>query len=69
MPFLTRSQLAARWGCSVRSVDRRRQAGLLPWTDLAAGYGGRPMVRFELSEIEVFEERVRLNPKVGAEQC
>ena len=52
---LTRQQLARRWSVSVRTVDRLRQKGQLPWIDLSGGSGARPVVRFRVSEIEDYE--------------
>jgi hypothetical protein len=51
----TREQLARRWSVSVRTIDRLRQRGQLPWIDLSGGTGARPVVRFKLSEIEDYE--------------
>lgn len=61
---LTRVDLANRWNSSVRTVDRLRQRGLLPWVDLSAGRGGRPIVRFTLTDIEEYERAMRQNPTV-----
>ena len=55
--MLTRYGLAKRWQTSTRTVDRRRMSGLLPWIDLAAGSGRRPLVRFRLADVEAYEER------------
>jgi hypothetical protein len=62
MELLTRSGLAKRWKSSVRTIDRRRQIGLIPWVDLSGGKGSRPVVRFRLSDVEDFEKRVLQNP-------
>lgn len=58
--LLTRYALAKRWGTSVRTVDRRKDYGLLPWIDLAGGRGNRPMVRFQLSDVERYEEKMKM---------
>jgi len=65
MELLTRSALAERWQTSIRTVDRRRQIGLIPWVDLSGGKGSRPIVRFRLNDIEDFERRVLQNPLAG----
>jgi hypothetical protein len=57
--YLTRRNLAGRWCVSLRTVDRLRQAGKLPWVDIAGGSGARPAVRFNLKDIEAYEERMR----------
>jgi hypothetical protein len=61
MGFLTRQELAVRWKTSVRTIDRRRELGLIPWVDLAGGKGSRPCVRFKLSDIEQYEEKMTMN--------
>jgi hypothetical protein len=53
--YLTRHNLATRWGTSVRTIDRIRQEGSLPWVDISAGRGARPLVRFRLSDVESYE--------------
>jgi len=53
--FFTRKEVADRWGCTPRTVDRRRRAGVLPWVDLAGGRGARPMVRFKIEDIKEYE--------------
>lgn len=55
--LLTRDQLATRWNCSLRKVDRMRTYGLLPWIDISGGEGDRPTVRFHVDMIEEFEKR------------
>jgi len=55
MELITRLDLAKRWQTSTRTVDRKRQLGLLPWIDIAGGHGKRPIVRFRLEDIEMFE--------------
>jgi len=62
MELLTRSGLAKRWKSSIRTVDRRRQIGLIPWVDLSGGKGSRPVVRFRLIDVENFEIKVLQNP-------
>ena len=52
---LNRYQLAERWNCSARKIDRLRKQGLLPWLDLTAGQGKRPLVRFRLGDVIQFE--------------
>jgi hypothetical protein len=58
MTLYTRQWLAKRWHTSTRTVDRRRKLGILPWIDLAAGSGKRPLVRFRLQDIEEYEARM-----------
>lgn len=65
MQKLTRRDLARRWNCSIRKVDRIRKDGLLAWVDLSQGRGGRPCVRFNLEDVEAFERRARLSPVEG----
>lgn len=55
--LLTRGQLANRWNCSVRKIDRMRKYGLLPWIDINCGEGSRPTVRFQTSAIQDFESK------------
>lgn len=55
--LLTREQLATRWNCSVRKLDRMRTLGLLEWIDITGGLGHRPTVRFPISMIHEFENR------------
>lgn len=62
MELLTRPALAERWQTSIRTVDRRRQIGLIPWVDLSGGKGTRPVVRFRLVDVENFEKKVLQNP-------
>ena len=37
--MITRFDLAKRWKCSTRKVDRMREQGLLAWVDLTQGRG------------------------------
>ncbi len=59
--LLTREALASRWSVSVRTLDRLRQDGLIPWADLRRGRGAKPVVRFLLSDIEEYEQRARVD--------
>jgi hypothetical protein len=59
--FLTREAVAARWSVSVRTVDRLRQDGSLPWVDLRGGRGGKPIVRFPIADVEDYEQRARMD--------
>lgn len=61
--LLTREAVAARWSVSVRTVDRLRQDGYLPWADLRCGRGAKPVVRFLLSDVEQYEQKARMNPR------
>jgi hypothetical protein len=57
MGMLNRLDLANRWKTSIRTIDRKRKFGLLPWIDLSGGAGKRPIVRFRLEDIEEYEGR------------
>lgn len=57
--YISREALAARWGISTRTVDRLRDAGRLPWIDIAGGRGTRPLVRFKQEDVETFERNMR----------
>lgn len=58
--FLTREAVATRWCVSLRTIDRRRLDGSLPWVDLNRGRGRKPIVRFMLRDIEDYEQKGRL---------
>lgn len=60
--LISRQQLAARWACSCRTVDRLRVHGLIPWVDLVAGRGNKPLVRFKLQDVLDYEQRFRQCP-------
>jgi hypothetical protein len=63
-PHLSRESLAIRWNTSTRTIDRLRKTGRLRWIDLAAGRGARPIVRFRLVDVEIFErEQIRDAPE------
>jgi hypothetical protein len=57
MKLITRDELATRWSLSKRTIDRLREYGIIPWTDLSKGIGKRPIVRFRLYDIESYEEK------------
>ena len=57
--LLSRQDLADRWRVSLRTVDRLRQDGRIPWIDVAGGKGARAIVRFEVGDILAYERRVR----------
>jgi hypothetical protein len=59
--LLTREAVAARWSVSLRTLDRLRQDGLIPWVDLRSGRGAKPIVRFCLEDIEDYEQRGRMD--------
>jgi hypothetical protein len=59
--LLTREHLAARWSVSLRTLDRLRQDGLIPWVDLRRGRGGKPLVRFLRADIEDYEQTGRMD--------
>jgi hypothetical protein len=54
--LMTRERLGSRWGVHTKTIDRLRKEGRLPWMDLAAGKGSRPIVRFRLSDVEHYEQ-------------
>ena len=60
--FLTRQDLANRWQTHTRTIDRLRNAGLIPWVDISGGKGRRPIVRFHLKDVEAYENRMRMEP-------
>ena len=64
--LLSRSDLAERWAASVRTIDRLRRSGTLPWVDLSAGRGERPIVRFSLDDIERYESKNRRDTPLEA---
>jgi hypothetical protein len=53
--ILNRSELAQRWGVSIKTVDRLRTARLLNWIDIGGGRHPRPIVRFTLADVERYE--------------
>lgn len=55
--FLTRRELAARWGTSLRTINRLRDEMGLPWVDLAQGRRKKPIIRFRASDVAAFEEQ------------
>lgn len=59
--LITRSELAKLWHVSGRTIDRMRQNGQIPWYDLTGGQGGKPIVRFSLSDVWAYEERFRMS--------
>lgn len=59
--WFKRAQVAARWGCSVRKIDRLREKGLLKWIDLTGKQGRKPVVRFSLDQILEFEKQCIMN--------
>lgn len=60
--LISRQRLATRWDCSCRTVDRLRSRGLIPWVDLVAGRGSKPLVRFRLADVQAYEQRFRQSP-------
>jgi hypothetical protein len=64
--MITRFDLAKRWRCSTRKVDRMREEGLLPWVDLSGGRGARACVRFRLADIEALEAGMVKGPVIKA---
>jgi hypothetical protein len=64
--LISRQGLATRWDCSCRTVDRLRSRGLIPWVDLVAGKGSKPLVRFRLQDVLAYEQRFRQCPEALA---
>lgn len=60
MVFYTRKEVAGFLKVSKRTIDRLRRDGILPWVDLSAGRGKKPVVRFPAAAIENF---LRANSK------
>lgn len=58
--LFNRKELALRWGCSTRKIDRHRKRGELPWLDLTVKLGKRPSVRFKMEDILEFEEKCKM---------
>jgi len=56
---LTREDVATRWGVSPRTVDRLRKSGRLSWIDISGRRGERPIVRFTLLDVELYERQMR----------
>lgn len=55
--LITRTELAKRWRVDAKTIDRMRQAGVLPWIDISGGRGARPIVRFAVADVTAFEGR------------
>ncbi len=60
--LLTKNDVARRWNCSNRTVDRLRLHGRLPWLDLTGGRGGKPLVRFREVDVLAYETSTRMAP-------
>jgi len=60
--LLTKDQVAKRWLCSKRTLDRLRLDGKLPWLDLTNGRGCKPLIRFREADILAYEEATRMAP-------
>ena len=60
--YLTRKEVAERLNCSVRTVDRLRKDGILPWVDVSAGRGNKPLVRFRDADLAALEARYLQDP-------
>jgi len=57
--YLTRHDVARKWGVTLRTVDRLRFEGVLAWLDISAGRSARPQVRFRLCDVMAVEEQMR----------
>lgn len=51
---LNRKEAAQALGFSLRTLDRLRESGLLPWVDASGGRGSRPAVRFFQKDLDEF---------------
>lgn len=60
--LLSRKDLADRWSISLRTLDRLRQDGRIPWLDVAGGQGARPIVRFRLADVQTYEDQMTTDP-------
>ena len=59
----TAAALAKRWERHLRTIDRLRQAGKLPWIDISGGRGANGhWFRFIFADVERFEQEMRQAP-------
>jgi len=65
--LFSRAQLALRWACSVKTIDRLKRLGRLPGLNISGKDGKRPLVRFPLSGIQEFEETTQCSAGVENE--
>lgn len=63
--LLTKIGLGDRWGLNVRTIDRMRKDGRLPWVDLSGGQRQKPIVRFRLRDVIEYERKYRMFPEGG----
>ena len=61
--LLTKIGLGDRWGLNVRTIDRMRKDGRLPWVDLSGGQRQKPIVRFRLRDVIEYERKYRMFPE------
>ena len=54
--LFTRSELAERWACSTKTIDRLKRMGRLAWINISGRRGRRALIRFPLNGIEKFEQ-------------
>ena len=59
MEMLSRSETARLMGTSIRTIDRLKADGRLPFVDISAGKGRRPIVRFLATDVRCFIQRNR----------
>lgn len=59
MTLLTKRDVCKRWQVSPRTVDRLRAVGKLAWINVAGDRNSRPAVRFDLSDVEKFEQAMK----------
>jgi MarR-like DNA-binding transcriptional regulator SgrR of sgrS sRNA len=54
--LFTRAELAERWHCSTRTIDRLRRLRRLAWLNISGKQGRKPLIRFPLNGIQKFEQ-------------
>ena len=57
--FLTKKQLAERWACCERTIERIVGDGLLATLDISGGKGVKRTLRFSLNDVRSFEAHNR----------
>ena len=57
--FLTKKQLAERWACCERTVEKIVGDGLLAVLDINSGRGTKRTLRFSLNDVRSFEAHNR----------
>ena len=57
--FLTKKELAKRWSCSERTIDRIVADRMLPAINLNTKRGQNKTVRFSLLDIQIYEDKYK----------